>query len=45
MTPAGQTAAAMPQTASLAPLYRLLGALLVAAAGLLWLGRPRRLAA
>jgi Ca-activated chloride channel family protein len=45
MTPAGQTAAAVPQTASLAPLYRLLGALLVAAATLLWLGRPRRLAA
>jgi Ca-activated chloride channel family protein len=41
MRPAGQTAAAMPQTASFAPLYRLLGALLVAAAGLLWLGRPR----
>ena len=45
MMPAGQTAAAVPQTASLAPLYRLLGALLVAAATLLWLGRPRRLAA
>jgi Ca-activated chloride channel family protein len=44
MRPAGQTAAAMPQTASAAPLYRVLGALLVAAAGLLWLGR-RRLAA
>jgi len=41
MKPAGQTAAAMPQTASAAPLYRLLGALLVAAAGLLWLRRPR----
>src|SRR5881394_3406727 len=35
--PAGQTAVALPQTASLAPFYRLLGALLVAAAGLLWL--------
>ena len=45
MRPAGQTAVALPQTASLAPFYRLLGALLVAAAGLLWLRRPRRLAA
>jgi Ca-activated chloride channel family protein len=42
MRPAGQTALAVPQTGSAAPLYRVLGALLIAAAGLLWLGRPRR---
>jgi Ca-activated chloride channel homolog len=42
MRAAGQTALAVPQTASAAPLYRVLGALLIAAAALLWLALPRR---
>jgi Ca-activated chloride channel homolog len=44
MTPAGQTAAAVPQTATPAPLLRVLGSLLIAAAALFWLGRRPRLA-
>jgi Ca-activated chloride channel family protein len=44
MTPAGQTAAAVPQTATPAPLLRVLGGLLIAAAVLFWLGRRPRLA-
>jgi Ca-activated chloride channel family protein len=44
MQPAGQMAAAVPQTATPAPLYRALGLLLLAAAGLVWLGRRPRLA-
>ena len=45
MAPAGQTAAAVPQTATPAPLLRALGMLLIAAAGFFWLGRRPRLAA
>ncbi len=44
MAPAGQTAVAVPQTATPAPLLRALGTLLIAAAGLFWLGRRSRLA-
>jgi Ca-activated chloride channel family protein len=44
MTPAGQTAAAVPQTATLAPLLRALGMLLIAGAGLFYLSRRPRLA-
>ena len=44
MTPAGQTVAAVPQTATPAPLLRVLGGLLIAAAALFWLGRRPRLA-
>jgi len=43
MTPAGQTAAAVPQTATPAPLLRVLGGLLIAAGALFWLGRRPRL--
>jgi Ca-activated chloride channel family protein len=43
MTPAGQTAFAVPQTATPAPLLRVLGGLLIAAAALFWLvRRPQR---
>ena len=45
MAPAGQTAAAVPQTATPAPLLRALGMLLIAAAGFFLLGRRLRLAA
>jgi Ca-activated chloride channel family protein len=44
MAPAGQAAVAVPQTATPAPLLRTLGMLLIAAAGLFWLGRRPRLA-
>ena len=44
MAPAGQAAVAVPQTATPAPLLRALGMLLIAAAGLFWLGRRPRLA-
>jgi Ca-activated chloride channel family protein len=44
MRPAGQTAAAVPQSATPAPLLRALGTLLVAAAALVWLRRRPPLA-
>jgi Ca-activated chloride channel family protein len=44
MRPAGQTAVAVPQTATPAPLLRVLGILLIAAAVLFWLGRRPQLA-
>jgi Ca-activated chloride channel family protein len=45
MTPAGQTAVAVPQTGTSAPLLRMLGMLLIAAAALFfWLGRRPQLA-
>jgi Ca-activated chloride channel family protein len=44
MTPAGRTAVAVPQTSTPAPLLRMLGALLIAAAVLFWLGRRPQLA-
>jgi Ca-activated chloride channel homolog len=44
MRPAGQTAAAVPQSATPAPLLRALGMLLVAAAALVWLRRRPPLA-
>ena len=42
MTPAGQAALAVPQTATPAPLLRVLGGLLIVAAVLFWLGRRRQ---
>jgi Ca-activated chloride channel family protein len=44
MAPTGQTAVAVPQTATPAPLLRAFGMLLIAAASLFWLGRRPRLA-
>ena len=44
MTPAGQTAVAVPQTSTPAPLLRVLGMVLIASAALFWLGRRPRLA-
>jgi Ca-activated chloride channel family protein len=44
MAPAGQTAVAVPQTATPGPLLRALGMLLIAAAALFWLGRRPRVA-
>jgi Ca-activated chloride channel family protein len=44
MTPAGQSAVAVPQTATPAPLLRVLGTLLIAAAALFWLRRRPQLA-